>query len=514
MIKETSQQLVSSFLIITGSVFALWWLYKNTSCKKGKNAKNANSYETQPPIKLDRNRPILESLLKLAENEAIYKVETSVGVVTVVNSKDLIKLVGFAKDVGMLKNGFNLVTALKEIHREEECGNAAKICEKKIREECSKTIAAFNCEDRNISKNVLVEVDKLVEVLRCEEHSNKVFCPQRYITLACTNVISLMILGCRFKYKSKRLKRLIEMIETHLGYYNLFGVLKVGEGCDMLSVDSIESEECVPSDNLKKIKSSMKSNLKRFVDFISTEVEKHKETYDENKYRDPIDIYLKSLSLGKPDEVLSRSGLDFTITEFFMKGSRQLGSHLLWAIYCLAKNPNVQNKCHNEIDKKVGQYRQVNLDDFKCLTYVRATLKEVSRLCTVEPLSQPFTSQKCYNLGPYNIHKNSIIVCNFHAVHMNRLLWSSPNDFCPERFLCNCKKDCCLQLFDYGFLDGNSKCPAASMSTKSVFLILTNLLQKFEFEMVKIPHCHTHPPQSSYNFLHFPPLFKVKVDVH
>ena len=497
-----AKQPALSLLIFTGSALALWWLFRKFTNPEEKTEKKniqKKCFAEPATLELKENKPILEELMEASESKKLYKMMTpSNGEIYILSSKGFIELMDIARDIQLLKPVFDVGLVLKEI-REEQGLEIEE--EKKVKKEFLKTCGAYNTENQTLNKNILIEVEKLEFVLRCEESSNKPFSPHRFFTMACTNIISLLILGCRFKYKSKRLQSLINMVEIHHSCLNMMG-------------NNFEKECPYHNPRFSKNKKTIKNNFKDFMEFIDREVENHKKTFNPSKYRDPIDIFLKSLSQKNSGAMFSRHGLDTTIIEFFLKGSRQISTHLLWTLYCLVEHPSVQDRCHNEIDQFIGQHRQITINDLNSLKYLEATLKEVSRICTIQPLSQPFVSHDCFHLGPNKLHKDSVLVCNYHAIHVDKNVWMNPFEFSPERFLNNCTSECSLQLFNYGFQDGVHKCPADSLSKKIVLLVISNLLQKFDFEIIRYPHCHNDPPQSSYDFLHLPPPFHIKVDVH
>ena len=52
---------------------------------------------------------------------------------------------------------------------------------------------------------------------------------------------------------------------------------------------------------------------------------------------------------------------------------------MLWTMYCLAKNPDIQEKLYNETKKAVGENGEITADNISKLTYVKAVLKETFR---------------------------------------------------------------------------------------------------------------------------------------
>ena len=52
---------------------------------------------------------------------------------------------------------------------------------------------------------------------------------------------------------------------------------------------------------------------------------------------------------------------------------------MLWTMYCLAKNPEIQDKLYNETQKVLGENGEITAENISKLTYVKAVLKEAFR---------------------------------------------------------------------------------------------------------------------------------------
>ncbi|ESN93256.1 hypothetical protein HELRODRAFT_143205, partial [Helobdella robusta] len=249
------------------------------------------------------------------------------------------------------------------------------------------------------------------------------FDPCRCIQFATTNILNSLIFGCRYTYKSRRLQDLVNIINMNLSSRNIFNL-----ECNFKNNASTKNS----SEGCKNLKFH-RMFIKHMLGLIDNEIESHKQKHGFTQCRDIIDVYLKCSSNGTNN--LSRMNLDLTILEFFTYGVHQMSSYLLWALHSMKEYPDVQNRCHDEIDQKIGPFRPINIDDMKDLPYVNATLREVSRRFTVVPLSQPSVLKDDLKLGPYFLTKDSLVICNYYAVHMNKNVWKEPLTFCPERFM-------------------------------------------------------------------------------
>jgi cytochrome P450 len=58
-------------------------------------------------------------------------------------------------------------------------------------------------------------------------------------------------------------------------------------------------------------------------------------------------------------------------------------------------NPEVQRKCHEELDRVVGRNRMPNFSDYESLMYIRAVVKEILRWRPVDPIGKYCSLKIC-----------------------------------------------------------------------------------------------------------------------
>ena len=142
-----------------------------------------------------------------------------------------------------------------------------------------------------------------------------------------------------------------------------------------------------------------------------------------------------------------------TVIDFIFPNSA-IGAVLAWGIVYLILHPQVQRKCREEIDSVVGRERMPGLDDrdkyvgtlmwsmkilksdlIFSLPYVMATLKEVMRRQTLTPLAIGHRATEDTKFFGYDIPKDTFVIPNLWAMHMDEKIWGDPENFRPERFI-------------------------------------------------------------------------------
>uniref|UniRef100_A0A8D0BJT3 Cytochrome P450 family 24 subfamily A member 1 n=1 Tax=Salvator merianae TaxID=96440 RepID=A0A8D0BJT3_SALMN len=207
-------------------------------------------------------------------------------------------------------------------------------------------------------------------------------------------------------------------------------------------------------DNIfKTVKCSIDSRLKK---------------YSANPAEDFLcDIYFRSQ--------LSKKELYAAVTELQIAGVETTANSLLWALYNISCNPQVQAKLFEEIQEVVSAGENPNAEHLKKMPYLKACLKESMRLTP----SVPFTTRtldKETVLGDYALPKGTVLMINSHALGCNEQYFSDWTQFKPERWL---QKN--INPFTHvPFGIGKRMCIGRRLAELQLQLALCWLLRKYE----------------------------------
>jgi len=150
-----------------------------------------------------------------------------------------------------------------------------------------------------------------------------------------------------------------------------------------------------------------------------------------------------------------------------------------WAMAELIRNPRVQQKAQEELDKVIGLERVMTEADFLSLPYLQCVAKEAMRLHPPTPLMLPHRANADVKVGGYDIPKGSNVHVNVWAVARDPAVWKEPLEFRPERFL---EEDVDMKGHDYRLLPfgaGRRVCPGAQLGINLVTSMLGHLLHHF-----------------------------------
>ncbi|KAI0081468.1 cytochrome P450 [Panus rudis PR-1116 ss-1] len=150
----------------------------------------------------------------------------------------------------------------------------------------------------------------------------------------------------------------------------------------------------------------------------------------------------------------------------------------------MAMYPEAQKRAQKHVDAVLGQERLALPEDRPSLPYVDALIREVLRWKPSVPLAVPHqTSQDDVYRG-YFIPKGTTVIANAWDMLHDPEEYPDPEAFKPERFL---RPDGTLNTdkrdpTDIIFGFGRRVCPGEAFAWRSLFTIITSILQTFDIE--------------------------------
>ncbi|KAF8751320.1 hypothetical protein HU200_012201 [Digitaria exilis] len=154
-----------------------------------------------------------------------------------------------------------------------------------------------------------------------------------------------------------------------------------------------------------------------------------------------------------------------------------------WAMAELVKNPRVQEKVQEELDRVVGRDRVLLETDFPNLPYLQALVKESLRLHPPTPLMLPHKASSSVKIAGYDIPKGANVIVNVWAVARDPNVWDNPLEFRPERFL---QENIDIKGADFRVLPfgaGRRVCPGAQLGINLVASMIGHLLHNFSWRL-------------------------------
>eukprot|EP01084_Bolivina_argentea_P315084 545824_1 len=170
--------------------------------------------------------------------------------------------------------------------------------------------------------------------------------------------------------------------------------------------------------------------------------------------------------------------LSADLAALFVVGTHSTSVMLEMILLYAAKYPDIQNEVYNEL--KSNGFSSKNLNK---LHIFRAFIHECLRWSPIVGSSLPrLIKDDHLKIGKYNIPKNSVLVCNYRAVHFNEKYWKYPREFNIHHFLDHneqFKKSSYFITFGYGRRD----CMGKTLAMRAVYIVIAHLLTYFQFSI-------------------------------
>nr|XP_023478445.1 cytochrome P450 27C1 isoform X2 [Equus caballus] len=187
---------------------------------------------------------------------------------------------------------------------------------------------------------------------------------------------------------------------------------------------------------------------------------------------------LTGLVLGQE---LSREEIYANMTEMLLAGVDTTAFTLSWAVYLLARHPQVQQTVYRQILKNLGERHVPTATDVPKVPLVRALLKETLRLFPVLPGNGRVTQEDLV-VGGYLIPKGTQLALCHYATSYEDENFPRAKEFRPERWLRKGDLDRVDNFGSIPFGHGVRSCIGRRIAELEIHLALIQLLQHFEIK--------------------------------
>ncbi|XP_069129052.1 cytochrome P450 18a1-like [Argopecten irradians] len=327
----------------------------------------------------------------------------------------------------------------------------------------------FGFGKKSLEGKIMEEVEVFLNVL--DKTEGQPIHPEQCIQTSVANIICAIIFGKRFEHEDPLFKELVDMINENMSLIGAAGLLNI-----------IPSLRHIPGDpvGVKKVL----GNAAKVIKYLYNVIDAHKKDYDEENIKDFIDVYLKEIkSKEGQDTSFTVSQLMNSIADLFLAGMETTTTTLAWAILFFMHNPDVQERCYEEVRRVIGEGRFPSLSDRPDLPYIEATITEILRRGDIAPLGVAHATSEDVIFKGHLIPKGAMLIPLIHSVHTDHELFPEPKKFNPSRFI---DKEGNFQGSDHviPFFFGRRVCMGEALARSELFLFLTSMVQRFQFKPV------------------------------
>lgn len=170
-----------------------------------------------------------------------------------------------------------------------------------------------------------------------------------------------------------------------------------------------------------------------------------------------------------------RSQVIDEIKQYIWAGTETTALVLTWALYLLAKHPDIADQIRHETETIVGD-RTPTLADFERLTFTRSVVSETMRMYP------PIWSLARNAEGPdvidgQEIQAGDIVMLWVYVAHHDPRYWDDPLSFDPKRFGERTKAPAPYTYLPFG--GGKRACIGSTMSQIEMVLALSRIVREF-----------------------------------
>ncbi|CAG03127.1 unnamed protein product, partial [Tetraodon nigroviridis] len=323
-----------------------------------------------------------------------------------------------------------------------------------------------------LEEHICKEAADLIQQLHGVMEADGNFDPYRHIVVSVANVICGMCFGRRYNHNDQELVGLVTLSHE-------FGeVASNGNPADF-----IPALRFLPSKAMKRF---VDVNI-RFITFVQKIVSEHYASFDKDNIRDITDSLINHCEDRKLDEnsniQVSDEKIVGIVNDLFGAGFDTVATALSWSVMYMVAYPELQERLHQELKRKVDLDRTPRLSDKQHLPFLEAFILESFRHSSFLPFTIPHCTSKDTSLNGYFIPKDTCVFINQWQINHDPEQWTDPSSFNPDRFLSadgtEVNKLLGEKVMMFGM--GKRRCIGEVIARNEVFLFLAILVQKLQF---------------------------------
>jgi cytochrome P450 len=167
------------------------------------------------------------------------------------------------------------------------------------------------------------------------------------------------------------------------------------------------------------------------------------------------------------------------VITLFLAGHETTANALSWTWVLLARDPDVEQRCHAELDR-VLHGRAPSAEDVARLPYTRAIVAESLRLYPPAWTLGRRAIQD-YHWAGHDIPKGSLVLMSQWIVHRDARFWPEPDRFMPERWQAEANDRPRFAYFPFG--GGNRVCVGETFAWTEAIIVLATIAGRWRLRL-------------------------------
>ncbi|XP_056145405.1 sterol 26-hydroxylase, mitochondrial [Lampris incognitus] len=170
-----------------------------------------------------------------------------------------------------------------------------------------------------------------------------------------------------------------------------------------------------------------------------------------------------------------------SIAELLLAGVDTTSNTMMWVMYQLSRNPEVQNILYEEVSRCIPNDHIPSVEEVNRMPYLKAVIKEALRLYPVVPMNARIITEKEIVIGGYRFPKRTTFTLCHYAVSHDEKTFPEPKKFKPERWLRDGRvRPNPFASIPFGF--GVRGCVGRRIAEVTMYLSLVRIIRLFEIK--------------------------------
>ena len=192
------------------------------------------------------------------------------------------------------------------------------------------------------------------------------------------------------------------------------------------------------------------------------------------KQNDLLDMLLETRYEDTGEGMPTQQLID-EIKILFIAGHETTANALTFTMHLLGNHPEIQQKIFDELIEIESQTDDI-IEQLQKMTYTNAVINESMRLYPPAWITDRENIEDDTLLG-YHIKDKTLIGVSFYELHRNQKYWDNPEEFNPERFLGEQKKESYKYFYPFGA--GPRMCIGLGFAMYEMSLTLSYIIKKY-----------------------------------